>query len=147
MGAKRKRISGAGGSELAFNHAMVYVEHVSAALHFYKDLLGFRVVDDYLHNGRPVYVRLRSPRGSGTLALHMIEPGKTLPPGDAIRLYFETNNVEAACNKLEKAGVKISQEAKLMPWGWIHAYLNDPDGHEISLYSSAGKRFRRTKSF
>ena len=23
---------------------------------------------------------------------------------------------------------------KDMPWGWRHAYLNDPDGHEISLY-------------
>jgi lactoylglutathione lyase len=146
MAAKRKRIAETEGSELAFNHAMVYVQDVDAALHFYKDLLGFKVVDDYLHDSRLVYARLRSPRGSGTLALHMIEPGRTLPPGDAIRLYLETNNVEAACNKLRKAGVKISQETKLMPWGWIHAYVNDPDGHEISLYSSGGKRFRRTMS-
>jgi len=144
MPAKRKRTSGTGSSALAFNHAMVYVKDVGTALRFYKDLLGFRVIDDYLHNGRPVYARLRPTRGSGTLALHMIEPGKTLPAGDAIRLYFETNNVEATCNKLRKAGVKISQEPKLMPWGWIHAYLDDPDGHEISLYCSAGKRFHRT---
>ena len=146
MAVKRKRMAQTRGSELAFNHAMVYVQDVDAALHFYRDLLGFMVVDDYLHNGRPVYARLRSTRGGGTLALHLIEPGRTLPPGDAIRLYFETNDVEAACNKLRKEGVKISQETKLMPWGWTHAYVNDPDGHEISLYSSGGKRFRRTRS-
>jgi hypothetical protein len=27
----------------------------------------------------------------------------------------------------------------MMPWGWRHAYLNDPDGHEISLYWAGEK--------
>jgi hypothetical protein len=22
---------------------------------------------------------------------------------------------------------------EVMPWGWKHAYLDDPDGHEVSL--------------
>jgi hypothetical protein len=32
-----------------------------------------------------------------------------------------------------------------MPWGWEHAYLNDPDGHEVSLYWAGDKRFRKSK--
>jgi hypothetical protein len=36
----------------------------------------------------------------------------------------------------------IAQLPKAMPWGWTHAYLNDPDGHEVSLYSAGAKRLR-----
>ena len=38
----------------------------------------------------------------------------------------------------------LTQPPKLMPWGWKHAYLNDPDGHEISLYWAGRKRFQKT---
>jgi hypothetical protein len=31
-----------------------------------------------------------------------------------------------------------------MPWGWKHAYVNDPDGHEVSLYWAGAKRFQKT---
>jgi hypothetical protein len=31
-----------------------------------------------------------------------------------------------------------------MPWGWRHAYLDDPDGHEVSLYWAGRKRFQKT---
>jgi hypothetical protein len=31
-----------------------------------------------------------------------------------------------------------------MPWGWTHAYLNDPDGHEVSLYWAGVKRLRKS---
>jgi len=33
---------------------------------------------------------------------------------------------------------------KRMPWGWDHAYLDDPDGHEVSLYWAGTKRLRKT---
>jgi hypothetical protein len=32
-----------------------------------------------------------------------------------------------------------------MPWGWQHAYLRDPDGHQLSLYWAGPKRFRKTR--
>jgi hypothetical protein len=31
-----------------------------------------------------------------------------------------------------------------MPWGWRHAYLRDPDGHEVSLYWAGKARFKKT---
>ena len=30
-----------------------------------------------------------------------------------------------------------------MPWGWRHAYLNDPDGQEISLYWAGENRMKK----
>lgn len=140
----RKRKSAEASSGLTFNHAMIYVREVAPSLHFYADLLGFRVIEDFKHNGLSVYATLRPPHGNSTIALHMIEPGKTLTPG-GIRLYFEAKNLKSTCSKLQKAGVKFSQEPKLMPWGWTHAYLDDPDGHEVSLYWAGAKRLRKSK--
>jgi lactoylglutathione lyase len=130
---------------LAFDHAMVYSQDVGRALGFYRDLLGFRVVEEMDYGGRKVYARLRAGSGDGTLALHMIEPGKTLPAGDGIRLYFEIKDLEKFCERLHAAGVKFSKMPALMPWGWKHAYLDDPDGHEVSLYWAGAKRFRKSK--
>ena len=126
-----------------FNHAMVYSRDVATALRFYVDKLGFKLLEDFQHEGRSVYARLKSPRGSTTIALHAVAPGDELRTG-GIRLYFEVSDLERFCDRLESAGVQFSKKPQLMPWGWKHAYLNDPDGHEVSLYSAGAKRLRRT---
>jgi|SRR5579862_220285 len=128
---------------LAFNHAMIYSRDLSAALHFYADLLGFKPLEKFEYQGRVVYARLKSPRGNSTIALHLLEPGKELQPG-AIRLYFETPELKQFCKRLEKAGTPLSKQPQKMPWGWTHAYLNDPDGHEVSLYSAGPKRLKKS---
>jgi catechol 2,3-dioxygenase-like lactoylglutathione lyase family enzyme len=130
---------------LEFNHAMIYSRDVDRALNFYRDRLGFKVIEDMEYHGRRVYARLRPRKGTATIAIHLLEPGATLPASDAIRLYFEVKNLRALCATLEKAGVRFSQLPKPMPWGWEHAYLNDPDGHEVSLYWAGDKRFRKSK--
>ena len=132
-------------AELSFNHAMVYSQDVGRALGFYRDLLGCKVIEDMDYGGNKVYARLKAAQGEGTLALHMVEPGKTLPPGDGIRLYFEVKELDKFCARLKAAGVKFSQMPKLMPWGWRHAYLDDPDGHEVSLYWAGAKRWRKSR--
>ncbi len=60
----------------------------------------------------------------------------------AFRLYFEVRELDALCKSLQAAGVEMTQLPKPMPWGWTHAYLNDPDGHEVSLYWAGAKRLR-----
>jgi uncharacterized glyoxalase superfamily protein PhnB len=61
-----------------------------------------------------------------------------------MRLYFEVEKLDAFCKKLESAGVKLKQPPKDVPWGWRHAYLDDPDGHKVSLYWAGAKRFKPT---
>jgi catechol 2,3-dioxygenase-like lactoylglutathione lyase family enzyme len=70
MPATRKRKAQPVVSALEFNHAMVYVKDVSNSLEFYADLLGFKPVELFHYHGACVYARLRSPLGSGTVALH-----------------------------------------------------------------------------
>ncbi|MFN0165911.1 MAG: VOC family protein [Bryobacteraceae bacterium] len=62
-----------------------------------------------------------------------------------MRLYFEVPGLDRFCRKLEAAGVTFSKPPAMMPWGWKHAYLDDPDGHEISLYWAGSKRLKKTK--
>lgn len=135
--APRKRA----GPGLAFNHAMIYTTRLPQALEFYRDRLGFKVVDTY----PGAYARLKSPGGSTTIALHMLDAGQEMNcRTEGLRLYFEVRNLDAFCDSLAKKGVALDQMPQDMPWGWRHAYLHDPDGHEISLYWAGPARFKKT---
>ena len=141
--APRRAVAETGEDKLTFNHAMVYAANVQRALGFYRDLLGFKLVDEFQHEGIPVYARLRAPGGDGTIALHLAGPGTPLA-SDGVRLYFEIREVDNFCRKLQAKGFYITQMPRMMPWGWRHAYLNDPDGHEISIYWAGENRMKKT---
>ena len=121
-----------------FNHAILYVRDARRSLRFYRDLLGFKVV-----SAMDGYARVRAPRGNATIGIHEFEPGmkRARASGDH-RLYFEVADLDAFCARLKKRGVKFEQMPEDMPWGWRHAYLNDPDGHALSLYKAGAKRLR-----
>ena len=132
-----------GGEKLTFNHAMIYVKDVVRALRFYHDLMGFKLIEDFRYEGSPVYARLRAPGGDGTIALHLAGPGVPLA-SDGVRLYFEIRDLDGFCRRLQQKGFYITQMPRMMPWGWRHAYLNDPDGHEISVYWAGENRMQKT---
>lgn len=131
------------GDKLTFNHAMIYAKDVARALGFYRDLLGFKLIEDFRHEGKSVYARLRAPGGDGTIALHLAAPGSSLA-SEGVRLYLEIRDLDGFCRSLQKRGFYINQLPRMMPWGWRHAYLNDPDGHEISLYWAGENRMKKT---
>jgi len=131
------------GDKLTFNHAMIYVKDVERSLGFYRDLLGFKMIEDFQHDGKSVYARLRAPGGDGTIALHQAGPNDSIA-SNGVRLYFEIRELEQFCRKLQQKNFYITKLPRLMPWGWHHAYLNDPDGHEISLYWAGENRMKKT---
>ena len=117
-------------SRLEFNHAMIYTQHYERALEFYGKQLGFKLVDEY----RGAYGRLQSPGGRTTIALHCLEQGQQIDAArEGLRLYFEVKELDKLCERLAARGVTFDQMPKDMPWGWRHAYLRDPDGHELSF--------------
>jgi len=143
MPTPKKRKPTKAGMSASFNHAMIYARDVPRAMRFYHDILGFRLIEAFPPGGSPVYARLRSPAGQTSIALHQAEPGRQVS-AEGVRLYFEVKELDAVCEKLKADGVEITQMPKLMPWGWRHAYLDDPDGHEVSLYWAGRKRFQKT---
>ncbi len=126
---------------IEFNHVMIYVRDLGRSLRFYRDGLGFELVEQV-----EGYARLRSPNGTGTIALHLLSEDKPHmePKMEGLRLYFETEDVDGVCARLSKMGFALDAPLKDMPWGWRHAYLKDPDGHEISVYHAGEARFRPT---
>ncbi len=129
--------------KLTFNHAMIYCKDVERGMRFYRDLMGFKLIEDFRYEGKSVYARLRAPGGDGTIALHLAGPGASLA-SEGVRLYFEVRELDDFCRKLMQKGFYITQMPRMMPWGWRHAYLNDPDGHEISLYWAGENRMKKT---
>lgn len=129
--------------KLTFNHAMIYVKDVERGVNFYRGWLGFKLIEDFRYEGRPVYARLRAPGGDGTIALHQAGPGASVT-SDGVRLYFEVRDLDDFCRGLQKRGFYFTQLPTMMPWGWRHAYLNDPEGHEISLYWAGENRMKKT---
>ena len=150
LAAKRARRTGTKASitsdpagKLTFNHAMIYVKDVERGFRFYRDLLGFKLIEDFRYEGTPVYARMRAPGGDGTIALHQSGPDVSVS-SDGVRLYFEVPDLDGFCRKLQQKGFYITQMPRMMPWGWRHAYVNDPDGHEISLYWAGENRMKKT---
>ena len=131
------------GEKLTFNHAMIYVKDVERGMRFYRDMMGFKLIEDFRYEGMSVYARLRAPGGDGTIALHLAGPGVSMA-SEGVRLYFEVRDLDGFCRKLQQKGFYITQLPRMMPWGWRHAYLNDPDGHEISLYWAGENRMQKT---
>ena len=129
--------------KLTFNHAMIYCKDVERGVRFYRDLMGFKLIEDFRYEGTAVYARLHAPGGDGTIALHQAGPGASLA-SEGVRLYFEVRDLDEFCRKLIQKGFYITQMPRMMPWGWRHAYLNDPDGHEISLYWAGEIRMKKT---
>jgi predicted enzyme related to lactoylglutathione lyase len=129
--------------KLTFNHAMIYVKDVERGMQFYRDWMGFKLIEDFRYEGKPVYARLRAPGGDGTIALHQAGPGAPVA-SEGVRLYFEVRDLDDFCRKLQQRGFYLTQPPRMMPWGWRHAYLNDPDGHEISLYWAGENRMQKT---
>lgn len=127
---------------MEFNHAMIYSKDVGRALEFYRDQLGLEVLEEVRGGPRIVYARLKFPAGNSTIALHQAEAGGTLHTG-GVRLYFEVEDLEGVCRGLEAKGVVFSKGPAVMPWGWKHAYVDDPDGHEVSLYWAGEKRVKK----
>ncbi len=120
---------------------MIYTSSIERSLPFYQDVLGFKLVDSF----PGAYARLKSPGGGTTIALHVLDEGMELnPKTEGMRLYFEVKGLDDFCRTLEAKGVALDQPPKDMPWGWRHAYLKDPDGHEVSLYWAGDARLRKT---
>src|SRR5262249_18857444 len=129
--------------KLTFNHAMIYVKDVERGLGFYRDLLVFKLIEHFRYAGAPGSPLLRAPGCDSTIALHQAGPGASIA-SDGVRLYFEIRDLDDFCHKLQKKNFYITQLPRMMPWGWRHAYLNDPDGHEISLYWAGENRMKKT---
>ncbi len=116
---------------LKFVGPLIVVEDIAAARHFYEDCLGQKVVYDFGENVQ-FEGNFSIHRKAHYQSLLGDEKGYPITPrSNAGELYFETDDLEAALERLKQAGVEFIHEIREEPWGQRVMRLYDPDGHIV----------------
>ena len=134
-------------STLRYHSAVIFVRDIAAAKKFTIDVLGMEIDLDFGTN-----IGLK-----GGLSLWQIDPNHIIPRrlgSDTIHesktnrfeLYFETEDLDAACERLKTGGAEFLHPLQEEPWGQRNLRFFDPDRHLIEIRESLEsfvKRLRR----
>ena len=99
---------------------------------FYRRL-GFREIVRSL----PSYARFECPVGESTFSLHQVA---TVPGDTGVILYFECDDLDGTFKELTARGFSFDSPPTDQRWLWREAYLRDPDGNVICLFSAGENR-------
>lgn len=123
---------------MKFAGTVLYVDHVSAAVDFYRRAFGFelRFFDEALG-----FAELET--GGSTLAIAAHSLGEMLMPGvyqrpaggqpAGVEIAFLTSDVPASFAKAITEGASPVAAPKRMPWGLEVAYVRAPEGTLIGF--------------
>lgn len=114
------------------NQVTIYTNKFSESLAFYKTL-GLQIIVD----STPRYIRFGCPDGDSTFSLHETSNNSEC---SNIVLYFECEELEREVERLKNLGLMFEQEPTDQTWLWREAYLKDPTGNKICLYSAGENR-------
>jgi catechol 2,3-dioxygenase-like lactoylglutathione lyase family enzyme len=112
------------------------VRDQDAALKFYTEALGFKVVTDQPFNDKQRWIELMIPGADTGLAL-FTPPGHEGRIGEFQSISFWCDDVFATANVLKEKGVEFEQEPRTEHWGSV-AIFKDSEGNKFVL-SSRGK--------
>jgi catechol 2,3-dioxygenase-like lactoylglutathione lyase family enzyme len=120
---------------LKFVGPLIVVEDIARSRQFYERLLNQKVKYDF---GVDVAFE-------GDFTIHLKSHYQCLLGGAARypvtqkvhngELYFETDEIESVCQRLQAAGVEFIDTIQEQPWGQRAMRLYDPDGHIIEVGS------------
>jgi catechol 2,3-dioxygenase-like lactoylglutathione lyase family enzyme len=113
------------------NQVTVPSSDVATSIDFYCRLGLALIVEDL-----PNYARFECPNGDATFSVHRTP---TVSIGGTV-IYFECDDLDAHVATLKDRGMKFDSEPKDQSWLWREAYLTDPDGNVVCLYSAGVNR-------
>jgi catechol 2,3-dioxygenase-like lactoylglutathione lyase family enzyme len=105
------------------------VGNQEAALEFYTERMGFKVVTNQDFGNGQRWIELLIPGAETRLAL-FTPPGHESRIGGFQPLTFRCDDVFATAKLLASRGVEIAEEPKKEVWGTM-AKFRDPDGNEF----------------
>jgi catechol 2,3-dioxygenase-like lactoylglutathione lyase family enzyme len=109
------------------SHLFVHVSDLSKSKQFYVDQLELAVLME-----EPGYLRVG---GGDGFHLGLEVRGRDEIGAAGIEIEIRVEDVDAAYDRLSAAGIAFSGPPEDMPWGARHAWLTDPDGYRLSIYS------------
>jgi hydroxymethylpyrimidine/phosphomethylpyrimidine kinase len=123
MGHQQVRLDAGPGPRL--NQVALPATDLAPTRDFYRQL-GLTLIVDSAANR---YLRFEAP-GGATLSLYGAGEG----------VYFEYNDLDAEVARLQAEGVVFEELPEDRPWGWRQAWVRDPTGNRICLYSAGENR-------
>ncbi|RLT36196.1 MAG: VOC family protein [Chloroflexi bacterium] len=131
------------------NHAVLYVRNAQRAMEFYRDTLGFRVVEDI--GGRAYFMQTSGSENHHDLGLFEVGADAPGPSrGDRVGLYhlaWETEtlpDLAPAFTELVNAGAFTGQSDH---GASLSLYGKDPDGNEFELFWAVPREEWTTRGF
>ena len=115
----------------ALSHLFVSVRDLRASEAFYAGRLGLEILAGSVESG---YLRLG---GGDGFHLGLEEHPDAAVATDGIEIVIRVDDVDELCGRLATEGVVIDREPADQPWGARHAWLRDPSGYRLSVYSTA----------
>jgi catechol 2,3-dioxygenase-like lactoylglutathione lyase family enzyme len=102
-----------------------------AALTFYTEKLGFKLVTDQPHDDKQRWIELRIGGSDTRFVLFTMDETRI---GSTFNGALACDNVEKTYRELKERGVKFLTEPQQQEWGTF-AMLEDPDGNKFLLSS------------
>ncbi|NIQ01359.1 MAG: VOC family protein [Nitrospinaceae bacterium] len=122
-------------------HTRFRVSDMDRSLKFYRDLLGLEISEQSTSPRGSKLVYLKLPGGDNDLELCSFPTsGQVEVPEDLAHLAFEVDNLEDWVNRLEKAGVPVTEGPVTTSRGNRFIFTEDPDKYEIELIEPARHR-------
>jgi catechol 2,3-dioxygenase-like lactoylglutathione lyase family enzyme len=109
-----------------FSHCFLHVTDLERTRAFYVDLLGVEVLVE-----GPGYLRLG---GGGGFHIGVEQRAASEVGAPGIELELQVPDVDALASTLRQAGVSVTEPSD-QEWGARHAWLHDPDGYRLSIWS------------
>lgn len=107
-------------------HLFVHVRDLAESRRFYVELLGLQLLLD-----EPGYIRVGGGDG-----FHIgMEQAPEAVGSIGIEIVMAVPDVDQAYRRLKADGVRFDSAPGDQPWGARHAWLRDPSGYRLSIYS------------
>ena len=131
-------------STISLSYCPITVDDVDAAIAFYRDALGLKLVNDVASDGhRWVSFGFADQPG---LALVVSDPGAGRSPDDGEALHrllakgsgpgpfvFSTDDLDATFERISATGAEVLQEPKQESWGPRDCAFRDPAGNHVRI--------------
>jgi len=121
-----------------YAHTRFRVSDMDASLKFYHDLLGMEISEQSTSPRGSKLVYLKLPQSEADLELCSFpSSGKVAVPEDLVHLAFEVEDLNVWVEKLNKAGVPITEGPIETSRGSKFIFTEDPDKYEIEIIQPA----------
>ena len=120
-------------------HTRFRVSDMEKLISFYQDILGMEVIEQKTSPRGSKLVFLKFPGMDCELELCSFpDSGSVHVPEDLVHLAFEVDDLEACMDKLNVAGVPITEGPLESSNGTKFIFIEDPDKYEIELMYCKG---------